>query len=80
MSSGITTFAAALRSAIEASGLSLDRIQARRLSVSVTAPSYWQSGKRQPERTSELAVRVLEELLSIPSGALLGLLATTAPS
>ncbi|SDY82475.1 hypothetical protein SAMN05421504_10782 [Amycolatopsis xylanica] len=84
MSSGITTFAAALRSAIEASGLSLDRIQARLqargVSVSVTALSYWQSGKRQPERASSLsAVRVLEELLSIPAGALLGLLPPPRP-
>ncbi|MFI0802169.1 hypothetical protein SAMN04489729_3085 [Amycolatopsis lurida] len=79
-----TAFATALRSAIATSGLSLDRIQARLLargaSVSVTALSYWQSGKRQPERQSSLsAVRVLEEVLAIPAGSLLSLLPPPRP-
>ncbi|SFO89177.1 hypothetical protein SAMN05421810_101312 [Amycolatopsis arida] len=79
-----TTFAAALRAAIAASGLSLDRIQARLqrhgVAVSVTALSYWQSGKRRPERPSSLAaVRALEEILDVPPGALLGQLAPLRP-
>jgi len=57
--SGRTEFAIRLRAAIATSGLSLDRIQARLRArgvvVSVTALSYWQSGKRQPERQSSLS-------------------------
>ncbi|MEC3980767.1 hypothetical protein [Amycolatopsis sp. H20-H5] len=79
-----TAFAATLRAAIATSGLSLDRIQARLqargVAVSVTALSYWQSGKRQPERQSSLsAVRVLEEILAVPPGALLSLLSPPRP-
>jgi hypothetical protein len=79
-----TAFATQLRAAIATSGLSLDRIQARLrargLVVSVTALSYWQSGKRQPERQSSLsAVRTLEEILDVPAGALLGLLPPPRP-
>ncbi|WP_245992518.1 hypothetical protein [Prauserella muralis] len=79
-----TAFSAALRQAISGSGLGLDRIQARLqergISVSVTALSYWQSGKRQPERQSSIsAVRVLEEILEVPAGALLSLLAPPRP-
>lgn len=78
------TFSAALRHAISASGLSLDRIQARLqargVSVSVTALSYWQSGKRQPERLNSIsAVRVLEEILEVPIGTLLSLLDRPRP-
>ncbi|MGC7102369.1 hypothetical protein ACPZ19_47520 [Amycolatopsis lurida] len=84
MSEEPTAFATALRGAISGSGLSLDRIQARLqsrgVSVSVTALSYWQSGKRQPERASSIsAVRVLEEVLELTSGALLGLLPPPRP-
>jgi hypothetical protein len=79
-----TAFAVALRAAIATSGLSLDRIQARLRArgvvVSVTALSYWQSGKRQPERQSSLsAVRTLEEILDVPIGSLLGLLPPPRP-
>ncbi|ASR35159.1 hypothetical protein BAY61_09380 [Prauserella marina] len=79
-----TAFSAALRGAISTSGLGLDRIQARLqergISISVTALSYWQSGKRQPERQSSIsAVRVLEEILDVPAGALLGLLPPPRP-
>lgn len=77
-------FSATLRAAISASGLSLDRIQARLKSrgtpVSVTALSYWQSGKRQPERSESLAaVRELEVILGTHPGALLGLLKSPRP-
>jgi len=77
-------FSAALRSAISDSGLSLDRVQARLqsrgVSVSVTALSYWQSGKRQPERQSSIsAVRSLEDILGLDPGALLGLLPPPRP-
>lgn len=79
-----TAFATRLRAAIATSGLSLDRIQARLRArgvvVSVTALSYWQSGKRQPERQSSLsAVRTLEEILDVPVGSLLGLLPPPRP-
>lgn len=79
-----TAFSAALRSAIATSGLGLDRIQARLqdhgITISVTALSYWQSGKRQPERQSSIsAVRTLEEILDVPTGTLLGLLPPPRP-
>lgn len=82
--SGRTEFAIRLRAAIATSGLSLDRIQARLRArgvvISVTALSYWQSGKRQPERQSSLsAVRTLEEILDVPAGSLLGLLPPPRP-
>nr|WP_246382140.1 helix-turn-helix transcriptional regulator [Prauserella isguenensis] len=73
-----------MRSAIAASGLGLDRIQARLqdhgITISVTALSYWQSGKRQPERQSSIsALRALEEILDVPAGTLLGLLPPPRP-
>jgi hypothetical protein len=79
-----TAFSTALRTAIARSGLSLDRLQARLqangIAVSVTALSYWQSGKRQPERASSLsAVRVLEDLLGLRPGELLSLLPPPRP-
>lgn len=81
---GGTAFSVALRSAIATSGLGLDRIQARLqdhgIAISVTALSYWQSGKRQPERQSSIsAVRALEEILEVPTGSLLGLLPPPRP-
>ncbi|MDQ0379679.1 hypothetical protein [Amycolatopsis thermophila] len=77
-------FAKTLRSAIARSGLSLDRIQARLqaggVPISVTALSYWQSGKRQPERQSSIsAVRVLEDVLGLQRGELLSLLPPPRP-
>lgn len=80
----VTAFASALREAITRSGLSLDRLQARLqargVAVSVTALSYWQSGKRQPERQSSIsAVRALEEILGLAAGSLLGLLPPPRP-
>ncbi|GAB2974909.1 hypothetical protein GCM10017788_42540 [Amycolatopsis acidiphila] len=84
MASSDTAFSMALRTAIARSGLSLDRLQARLqangIPVSVTALSYWQSGKRQPERQSSLsAVRVLEDVLGLRPGELLSLLPPPRP-
>lgn len=81
---GGSAFSVALRSAIATSGLGLDRIQARLqdhgIAISVTALSYWQSGKRQPERQSSIsAIRALEEILEVPAGSLLGLLPPPRP-
>lgn len=74
----------ALRTAINASGLSLDRIQYRlRLRdahVSVPTLSNWQSGRRQPERAESLrAVAELEQVLGLPAGTLLALLEPPKP-
>lgn len=79
-----TAFSTALRDAISTSGLGLDRVQARLLdrgiAVSVTALSYWQTGKRQPERASSIAaVRALEDILAVPTGSLLALLPPPRP-
>lgn len=79
-----TTFAEELRAAIKASGLSLDRIQVRLqrrgVPISVTALSYWQSGKRQPERARSIsAVRALEEILNRPDGSLVDKLRAPRP-
>ncbi|MBB5152798.1 hypothetical protein [Saccharopolyspora phatthalungensis] len=77
-------FEAALRTAIRASRLSLERIQhrlrARGTPVSITALSYWQSGRRRPERPdSLLALQQLEQVLSVPEGALSALLGPPRP-
>ncbi|GLY66022.1 helix-turn-helix domain-containing protein [Amycolatopsis taiwanensis] len=77
-------FAEALRASIARSGLTLDRVQARLhargISVSVTALSYWQSGKRQPERSRSIsAVRGLEEVLGLRAGELFDLLSPPRP-
>jgi hypothetical protein len=77
-------FAVALRAAIQASGLSLDRIQyrlrRRGIPISVTALSYWQLGRRRPERAESLAaVRYLEGVLGVAEGSLTGLLAPPRP-
>lgn len=81
---GMTAFSVELRAAIKASGLGLDRIQdrlrRRGIAVSVTALSYWQSGKRQPERARSIsAVHALEEILNRPAGSLVRLLQPPRP-
>jgi hypothetical protein len=72
-------FSPALRAAIQASGLSLNRIQyrlrERGLVVSSATLSYWQSGRRRPTRQeSVLVVQTLEEVLRVPAGTLTDLL------
>ncbi|MGY0237073.1 hypothetical protein [Longispora urticae] len=77
-------FGAALRGAIQRSGLSLDevsrRLRARHTPVSASALSYWQTGASRPERTSSLAaVTELEALLGEPPGSLAALLGPRRP-
>jgi transcriptional regulator with XRE-family HTH domain len=72
-------FAAALRSAIAARGLSLDRIQdhllRRGIKLSIATLSYWQSGQRRPERPASLrALKHIEVILGLPTDALSALL------
>lgn len=69
------SFADALRAAIAASGLGLERIQhrlgRRGVAVSVATLSYWQSGRSRPGRTTSLAaVRELEAVLRLDPGSL----------
>jgi hypothetical protein len=77
-------FHLALRAAIEMRGLALQRIQARLaeqgLNVGVTTLSYWQQGRRRPERRDSLrAVTALEEILGLPPAALTVLLGPPRP-
>jgi hypothetical protein len=75
-------FHVALRAAIAARGLPLQRVQ-HHLSrygvrVGVTSLSYWQQGARRPQRPESLrAVRALEEILQLPDESLIRLLAMT---
>lgn len=71
----IGRFADVLRSAIDARGLGLerirDRLEVRGVPLSVATLSYWQSGRRQPERPGSLAALPhLEEVLRLPPGTL----------
>lgn len=77
-------FADALRAAIAARGLSLDRLQRRLaergLRVGIATLSCWQNGRRRPERPASLrAVSVLEDILGLPTGSLLALLGPPRP-
>jgi hypothetical protein len=72
-------FCEALRAAIRARGLSLERIQAKLAAlgtpVSLATLSHWQSGRSQPERdASLLALGHLERLLGLPPRVLAALL------
>ncbi|GGX54806.1 hypothetical protein [Streptomyces minutiscleroticus] len=73
-------FHAALRAAITARGLPLQRVQhhlsRHGVRVGVTSLSYWQQGARRPQRPESLrAVRALEEILQLPEESLIRLLA-----
>ncbi|MEU6409314.1 hypothetical protein [Microbispora sp. NPDC046933] len=77
-------FERALRAAIRARGLSLDRLHSRLrergVDVSLSSLSYWQRGRSRPERAASLAaVRELEGILSLPEYALIGLLGPPRP-
>jgi len=77
-------FHEALRAAIAASGLSLDRIQDRLrrsgTDVSLASLSSWQSGRYRPERPRSLdALRAMEHFLAVPDGSLLALLGPPRP-
>lgn len=77
-------FDLALRTAIRASGLSLEGIQRRLdrrgVQVSVSSLSYWQRGRSRPERPDSLAaVRVLEEVLGLHRDELVVLLGPRRP-
>lgn len=77
-------FADALRVAIQVRGLSLERLQhrlrVRGAPISVTALSYWQSGRRRPERAESLkALAQLEDVLGLPGTALSRLLGPPRP-
>jgi transcriptional regulator with XRE-family HTH domain len=78
------SFADALRAAIAARGLGLERIRDRLLrhgvSVSPATLSYWQSGRSRPERRESLqALALLEEILDVERGALAALLGPPRP-
>ncbi|WP_217235678.1 hypothetical protein [Streptomyces sp. AC555_RSS877] len=75
-------FHVALRAAIAARGLPLQRVQhhlsRHGVKVGVTSLSYWQQGARRPQRPESLrAVRALEEILQLPEESLIRLLAHT---
>jgi transcriptional regulator with XRE-family HTH domain len=77
-------FHVALRAAITASGLPLDRIrhrlQLRQVPVSVPTLSNWQSGRRRPERPESLrALAELESVLDLPPSTLRSLLGPPRP-
>ncbi|MCX4388109.1 hypothetical protein OG777_14365 [Micromonospora peucetia] len=77
-------FHVALRAAIQSHGLALQRIQHRLdqfgVHVSLGTLSYWQSGRRRPERPASLrAVTALEEILGLPANSLIVLLGPPRP-
>jgi hypothetical protein len=78
-------FHAALRAAIRQRGLTLDRLRthlARHgISVALSSLSDWQHGNVRPAHPNSLrAVAALEEILGLPGGALVDLLARTDPT
>ncbi|WP_410635288.1 XRE family transcriptional regulator [Amycolatopsis sp. cmx-4-83] len=78
------SFAVTLDTAIDESGLSLDRLQhhlaARGVRLSRSALSYWRRGRSQPEReTSMVAVTHLEAVLGLAAGTLTSRLGPKAP-
>jgi len=78
----IGPFSSALRAAIAARGLGLDRIQDRLrqhgITLSTATLSYWQSGRRHPERAESLrALKLIEQILELPAGSLGSLLGSS---
>ncbi len=72
-------FHLALRTAITARGLALHRIRRhlalRGVNIGLTSLSYWQQGRRRPERPESLrAVAALEDVLDLPEHSLTRLL------
>lgn len=77
-------FHLALRAALAARGLPLHRVQQRLadrgIKLGVTSLSYWQRGARRPRHPESLrAVTALEQILELPPGALVRLLAAPEP-
>ncbi|GAA2595217.1 helix-turn-helix transcriptional regulator [Actinomadura fulvescens] len=78
------SFDEALRAAIQARGLSLERLHARLaergIRVSLASLSNWQRGRCRPERSNSLhAVRALEEILGVPPDSLVARLGPPRP-
>ncbi|MEU8470951.1 helix-turn-helix transcriptional regulator [Streptomyces sp. NPDC029006] len=78
------TFDEAFRTALKASGLSLQRLHhhlgQRGVAVSPVTLSHWQRGRSQPERRQSLrAVAEIEDILGLPRGALQTLLTSRRP-
>lgn len=77
-------FEVALDAAIEASGLTLERLRSRLaeggVTVSRTAISYWRTGRSRPERAESLAaLSRLEQVLGLPAASLVALLGGRRP-
>jgi hypothetical protein len=77
-------FATALRAAIQARGLGLERIRDRLrgqgVSISLATLSYWQSGRSRPERRNSIvALGHLESVLEVTPGSLMSLLGPPRP-
>lgn len=70
-----TPFSSAFAAAVDARGLSLEKLY-RRLQdvgspVSIATLSYWRAGHRRPEQPASLeALDALEEILGVPAGHL----------
>ena len=80
----MSEFAEALTLAVEASGLSLERIQhhleSRGVQVSQSTLSYWRRGRSRPERPESLqAVSALEDVLRLSPGSLTSRLGDRRP-
>lgn len=77
-------FEYALQVAIEESGLSLEsirrRLNARGIRVGLSTLSYWQRGRRRPERAESMrAVLAIEDLLGLSFASLMALLGPPKP-
>ncbi|MFE6774762.1 XRE family transcriptional regulator [Streptomyces sp. NPDC057702] len=79
-----TSFATVFREALRQRGLPLERVrerlESRGIRISLATLSYWQRGRSQPERAQSLrAVDALEDILTLPTGALRSLLGPHRP-